>query len=140
MFNKANNLKFEEINAGDVFEFEREVTEDDVNNFAKLSGDKNPLHLEEDYAQKTQFGGRIVQGLLLASFFSALVGMYCPGKNSLYLSQSLNFRKPLTFGKKIKVKGEVTGKSESLRVITLKTTIYSADEIIIFGEAKIKIL
>lgn len=140
MTRKANKLAFDQIKIHDVFEFTRKVTQKEVARFAELSGDLNPIHVDEDFAKATPFGQRIAHGMLLASFFSSLVGMYCPGENSLYLSQSLNFRKPLFLGREVKVRGEVIGKSDSLKLITLRTTIVEGDEVLVFGEAKVKFL
>ena len=92
-------------------------------NFAKISGDFNPLHMDEQYAKKTKFGKRVCHGMLLASFFSKLVGMYLPGKNALYFSQNLNFVGPCFIGDKIIVKGEIIDKSEATKMIKIKTTI-----------------
>ena len=79
--------KLEEIEIGQKKKFSIKVTESMVNEFAKISGDFNPLHMDEQYAKSTKFGRRVCHGMLLASFFSRLVGMYLPGKNSLYFSQ-----------------------------------------------------
>lgn len=136
---KLNKLKYEDIKLGDVFSFEKLVDSELVNEFADLSEDKNPLHVDESYAQRTEFGGRIAHGMLLGSFFSALVGMLCPGEKSLYLSQSLNFRKPVALGTKVVVEGKITAKSDAARIVELETNI--KDEkgaIVVSGVARVK--
>ena len=114
---------FEEIHVGLEHSFEIIITEELEEDFAKISGDFNPLHMDEQYAKNTKFGKRVCHGMLLASFFSRLAGMYLPGKNALYFSQNLNFVGPCFIGDKIIVKGEVIDKSEATRMIKLKTTI-----------------
>lgn len=138
---KPNEFLYEEIKIGQVIEFEQEINEHMVSKFAELTGDYNPLHMDEAYAKKTLFKGRIVHGMLVASFLSTLVGMYCPGKKNLYLTQQLNFRNPLRLNKKIKVRGEVLNKVDSLKIVSIKTIISDEDgNIILDGDAKVKVV
>ncbi|SVA49181.1 uncharacterized protein METZ01_LOCUS102035, partial [marine metagenome] len=90
-----------------------------LDNFANISGDFNPLHMDEQYAKTTQFKGRVCHGMLLTSFFSRLIGMYIPGKFSLYFSQSLNFRAPCFIGDEVTITGTVTEKHNSTKMLTL---------------------
>ena len=134
-------LSFEEIKVGDTAFFEKEVDDSLVRQFADLSGDYNPLHMDESYAANTPFGGRMAHGMLLGSFFSALVGMLCPGERSLYLSQTLNFKQPAKIGAKVRVEGKVSAKSDALKVITMATIIQDASgTVLIEGEARVKVL
>ena len=138
MSRKSANYKFDDITIGLTKEFSVEITESMVDNFAEFSGDYNELHMDEDYASTTSFGKRICHGMLLASFFSRLVGMSIPGKNALYFSQSINFQSPCFIGDRIIVRGEVTEKSESTHIITIKTTILNQDsKCLIDGIAKV---
>jgi len=121
--NKPLEYSFDEMDIGLKHYFEVIIDEELEENFAKISGDFNPLHMDEQYAKETKFGKRVCHGMLLASFFSRLVGMYLPGKNALYFSQDLNFVGPCFIGDKITVQGEVIEKSEATRIIKLKTTI-----------------
>lgn len=114
---------FEEIEVGLNHSFELIINEELVSDFAEISGDFNPLHMDEQYAKDAKFEKRVCHGMLLASFFSRLIGMYLPGKNALYFSQNLNFVKPCFIGDKIIVNGEVIDKSESTKMIKIKTTI-----------------
>ena len=116
-------LNLEDIQVGYTKKFNIKVTDSMVNQFAEISGDYNPLHMNEEYAKTTKFNQRVCHGMLLASFFSRLVGMYIPGKNALYLTQSLKFISPCHIGDEVTVKGEVIKKSTVTRIITLKTTI-----------------
>ena len=89
-----SELTFEEIQIGQKEEFQVRITESLVNDFAKLSGDFSPIHINEEYAKGTIFKKRIVHGMLLSSLLSKIQGMYLPGKRALYFSQTLNFRNP----------------------------------------------
>lgn len=135
-----NNLSFNDIKVGQVFSFEVFVNKAMTRSFAKLTGDKNPLHLDNSYARKTEFGQPIVHGMLLGSFFSTLVGMLCPGKNALYLSQDLRFRNPLKFGNTVVVAGVVAAKYDTAKMMDIKTTIKDKNGIVIVdGLAKVKV-
>jgi acyl dehydratase len=136
----ANDLSFEDITIGDVYEFEREITEKDVQGFAKLTGDYNPLHLDKEYAEKTNLGRNIVHGMLAGSLFSTLLGMYCPGKRNLYMSQTLQFRNPIFFNEKLLIKGTITEKSDSTKMISIKTEIRDREKLLITGEAKVRVI
>lgn len=137
---KPNSLLYEEIKIGDIFSFEYFVDESTVFKFAELTGDFNPLHMDESYAKETLFGGRIVHGMLLAGLFSTLVGMLCPGERALYLSQDISFRNTLFLGKKIKVEGKVLSKFDGINVLEIKTLIKDLEgNIFVDGLAKIKV-
>lgn len=132
--------RYEDIQIGEVFSFRRKIDDTLVEKFAELTHDYNPLHTEEDYARRSEFGGRIAQGMLLAGLFSALIGMYCPGESSLYLSQTAHFRKPLRIGEEVVVRGEVVSKSGALKIIELKTTITDLrSTLIVDGVARVKV-
>ena len=128
---------FEDLFVGQKVTFSEKIDESLLVDFAKLSGDFNPLHMDEDYALSTNFEKRVCHGMLLASFFSQLVGMYLPGKNSLYFSQSLNFRNPCFVDDEVTIAGEITEKKSNTKIITIKTTISRGVTIIIDGTAKV---
>ena len=131
-------LDFAEIKIGMEKKFAVTITELMLENFAKLSGDYNPLHMDKDYAKNTLFKKRVCHGMLLSSFFSRLVGMYLPGQNALYLSQSLKFPTPCFINEKITVLGKVVSKSESTQIITLQTTIINeSGKCLVDGNAKV---
>lgn len=125
MTEQPAEYKFDEIVLGTKTKFAVQIDESAINKFAKISGDHNPLHMDDKYASKTQFGKRVCHGMLLASFFSRLVGMHMPGKNALYFSQTLNFQLPCYVGDKVTIEGEVIDKSQSTRMITIKTVVYN---------------
>ena len=138
MTEQSAEYKFDEIMLGVKTKFTVQINESTINEFARISGDHNPLHIDEQYAAKTQFGKRVCHGMLLASFFSRLVGMYMPGKNALYFSQTLNFQTPCFVGDKVTIEGEVIDKSQSTRIITIKTTAYNqVGKCLVDGIAKV---
>ena len=123
MTEQPAEYKFDEIILGTKTKFTVQINESLINEFARISGDNNPLHMDERYATKTPFGKRICHGMLLASFFSKLIGMHLPGKNSLYFSQTLDFQLPCFLGDTVTLEGEVIDKSPSTGIITIKTTV-----------------
>ena len=138
MTDLPNEYKFEEIKIGDSKKFTEKIDKFRLDNFAKLSGDYNPLHIDDNYATNTKFKKQVCHGMLLASFFSKLVGMYLPGKNALYFSQTLNFQAPCYVDDTITVQGEVIDKSDSTRIITLKTLIHNQTGVcLVDGMAKV---
>ena len=121
--NNPLEYSFNEIKIGLEHHFEISIDEKLEGDFAKISGDFNPLHMDEQFAKKSKFGRRVCHGMLLGSFFSRLVGMYLPGKNALYFSQNLNFVEPCFIGDIVIVKGKIINKSESTKMIKIETTI-----------------
>jgi acyl dehydratase len=137
---KANKLNYSKISEGDVYSFSRVISRQDVLAFAELSGDFNPLHVDKDFGKKSEFKANLVHGMLASSLFSTLVGMRCPGEKSLYISQTLNFKLPIYCNERLTVRGTVISKSDSTRLITLKTEILKGEKIAVFGEAKVKVM
>ena len=137
---KAANLKYDDIKEGEVYTFKRKIIRSDVMAFAGLSGDFNPLLVDEEFGSKSQFRRNIVHGMLAGSFFSALVGMYCPGEKCLYLNQTLNFKAPLFYDDEVEIRGTVMNKSDGIKLITLKTEILKEGDVKIFGEAKVRVI
>lgn len=125
MTEQPPSYKFDDIEVGQKVKFAVTIDEHMLNGFASISGDYNPLHMDERYATKTSFGKRVCHGMLLASFFSRLVGMHLPGKNALYFSQTLNFQLPCFIGDTVTIEGQVTDKSVSTKIITIKTSAYN---------------
>ena len=83
------------IKLGDTYEYRTSFTQGEVNTFADISGDRNPIHLDEEYAAKSIFGRRIVHGFLAGSVFSKVFGTIWPGEGTIYLSQDMSFRAPV---------------------------------------------
>ena len=136
--NNPLEYSFNEIKIGLEHHFEISIDEKLEEDFAKISGDFNPLHMDEQYAKKSKFGKRVCHGMLLGAFFSRLVGMYLPGKNALYFSQNLNFVGPCFIGDIVIVKGKVMNKSEATKMIKIETTIRNnAGELLVDGIAQV---
>lgn len=136
----AVRLRYEDIAVGAVVEFSRTITAEDVVRFVELTGDMNPLHVDDAFGARSAFGQRVVHGMLLAGLFSTLIGMHCPGERALYLSQTLAFRKPAFIGDAVRVRGIVTAKSDATRVITLRTEVLRGEDILVTGEARAQVL
>ena len=130
---------FGSLSVGMRYASTRTVSEADVVAFADLSGDHNPLHLDEDFAAKTRFGGRIVHGMFTASLLSAALGTRLPGTGSIYLSQSLNFRRPVRIGDTVTVVIEVVELIEKGARCRLSTTALVDGEVVMDGEALAKV-
>lgn len=137
-----SDMTFDEIELGQNAQFEITVSEDMVKKFSELSGDNNPLHMDDSYASKTPYGQRVVHGMLGASFFSRLVGMHLPGLNSVYLSQTLFFRNPIHIGARAVVRGTIIQKIESMRTVKIFTVLLDPEssEPYLDGEALVKLL
>ena len=132
------NFTLNSIKIGQKKNFSEIITKSLIDDFAKISGDYNPLHMDDEYASNTIFEKRVCHGMLLSSFFSKLIGMYLPGKNALYFSQSLQFKSPCFIDDEIFVEGEVLEKGNSTRIITVKTTIHkNSGECLVDGQAKV---
>ena len=128
------------IKVGDKATLSKTFTESDVECFAKISLDDNPIHLNREYAEKTVFGQRIVHGLLVASLLSGLMGGKFPGHGTVYLGQSLNFMAPVYIDEKVEASVEVIKIREDKPIITLKTRCVKSDgTLAIDGEAVVKV-
>jgi len=138
MIEEAKKISFEDIFIGQKENFSTKITESMVDEFSEFSGDFNPLHIDNEYAASSTFGKRIVHGMLLASFFSQLIGMKLPGENSLYFSQTLNFRSPCYINDEIQIQGEVTEKSNSTKIVSISTSIFNSSKTcLVDGIAKV---
>lgn len=118
---------YSELSVGETFGFEYTFTKDSERLFAELTGDT------------TEGPGGTVHGMLAAGLFSTLIDMYGPGKESVYVMQTLQFRNPISYGMTVTVRGEILEKSDSTHLITLKTEIIAGTLMLISGEAKIKL-
>tara|TARA_Y100000310_G_scaffold283703_1_gene305890 strand:- start:537 stop:959 length:423 start_codon:yes stop_codon:yes gene_type:complete len=137
---EPNDLSYEEVQIGSIFEFKKVLTSESIKDFITLTGNKQPLHCDEEFAKNTQFNGIIAHGLHVSSYFSTLFGMLCPGKNCLCLTHQLNYKKPVYPNSEILVRGIVKDKIDSVKVIIMKTEILCNGEIVVDGEAKVTLL
>lgn len=137
---EAKDLKWEDIKVGDTAAFSHTITEADVADFARLSGDYNPLHVDENYARTTKFGKRIVYGAFLQALASRLIGMSLPGRRCLYLGQNSQFKNPAFIDDAVEVFGEVKNKSESTKIIDILIEIRRGKEVLMSSEVKTQVL
>ena len=129
-----------EYRIGQIATISKTVSDNDVKQFAKLVGDENPIHIDDEFAKQSQFGKRIVHGMFGASLISAVLGMKLPGPGAIYLSQFLQFTAPVFIGDKITAQVKVVKILKNKPIITMETNcINQNDEIIIKGEAVVKI-
>jgi 3-hydroxybutyryl-CoA dehydratase len=115
------------------------VTEADIKAFAAVSGDDNPLHLDEAYAARTPFKGRIAHGLLAASYVSAVLGTQLPGPGAVYLSQSLRFRRPVRIGDTVTARVSIAAIDAEKKRVTLETVCLVDGKTVVDGEAVIMV-
>lgn len=116
---QLSNYTYEEISIGQTASYSKQITELDIQLFAAVSGDVNPVHLDADYAAGSMFGERIAHGMLTGAIISAALAMELPGPGTIYLSQNLRFRLPVKIGDIITVVLEVTEKRDRRKIITL---------------------
>lgn len=125
----------EDLQVGATHSSSRVVSEVDIQNFAEVSGDFNPLHMDEEFARQTKFGSRIAHGMLTASFVSALLANHLPGPGCTYVSQTLKFKAPVRIGDTVVAHVTVTNLRISRKLVTLKTEVYVGDTLVLGGEA-----
>ena len=114
------------------------VSDEDIKAFARISGDHNPVHMNEEYAKGTMFGGRIAHGMLVASLISAVLGTRLPGPGAIYLSQKLRFLAPVRPGDEVTARVRITGWDPEKGRVTLLTEVANKKGIaVITGEAQL---
>lgn len=126
---------FEDLTLGQEASLTKTVTEKDIQGFAEISGDKNPVHLDAQYAAGTLFKERIAHGMLSAGYISAVFGMELPGPGAIYVSQTLNFKGPVKIGDKVTAKVKVVELIEGKRRARFETTCTVNDNAVLVGEA-----
>ena len=125
----------EDLHPGMTAAHARTVTEADVILFAGISGDQNPVHLNQEFAEGTRFKGRIAHGMLTASFISTVLGNKLPGPGCIYVSQNLKFKAPVRAGDTVHTRVTVTGVLHEKGRVRLETICRVGDVIVIEGEA-----
>ena len=129
------------IGIGNSFAKTREVTEELVRAFAELSGDFNPIHLDEKFAANTRFGRRIAHGMLSGAFISAVLGNEFHERKIVYLSQKMKFVSPVYIGDTITTTATVKQIREERRIVTLETVCTNQDDTVsVQGEAMVMVL
>jgi acyl dehydratase len=115
------------------------VTEERISQFAEASDDFNPVHMDEGFASKTAYRGRIAHGLLSASFGSAVVGTLLPGAGAIYLGQTLAFYKPVRIGDVVVARVTVSAIDEASARVVLRCEGFVGNELIMDGEATVRV-
>ena len=142
MSDEARAASYDELAVGDAASFTVTISESLVREFAGISGDRNPLHVDPAYASETSFKRPVAHGMIAGALFSRLVGMYLPGKYSLYLSQTLRFRAPIFPETEVTIRGKVIHKSDANKIVSVETIAEDAatKEVFVTGEAMVQLL
>lgn len=135
---KLENIPFEELEVGTRDSLSRTLTEQDLLLFAKVSGDTNPVHLDEAFAATTQFESRIAHGMWTASLISCALATKLPGPGGIYLGQELKFMRPVKIGDRVTVELEVLEINERRKRATVSTNVVNQDgKTVVKGKAEI---
>lgn len=129
----------EELSVGMTAEKRVEITEARIQHFAEASDDFNPVHMDEEFASKTAYRGRIAHGLLSASIGSAVVGTILPGAGAIYLSQTLAFHKPVRIGDILIARVTVAAVDTETARVVLTAEGYVGDDLVMNGEATVRV-
>ena len=132
-----NKIPIEEIEIGMNVSYSQTITDADIKAFAGISGDRNPVHLDENYAQNSKFKKRIAHGMMTASYFSALFGTKIPGEGCVYTHQSLNFKRPVYINDTVEATVTVTEVDIEKRRVKFKTVCKVDNKIVTDGEAEL---
>lgn len=130
---------FEDLSIGQKASFGKTITEADIVLFAAVTGDTNPMHLNAEYAKDSIFGERIAHGMLAAGLITKVMGTQLPGPGTIYLSQSLRFRKPVRIGDTVTATVEITGLNAEKHRATLTTVCTVKGEPVLEGEALVAV-
>lgn len=131
----SNGYFFEDLQVGQTATLSKTITDADILLYAAVSLDTNPIHLDDETARLSRFGGRIAHGMLSAGLISALLGTRLPGPGTIYLRQSLAFKAPVKIGQTVKAIVEITDLNVPRKSATLRTTCMVKEDVVIEGEA-----
>ncbi|MEJ1298490.1 MAG: MaoC/PaaZ C-terminal domain-containing protein [Candidatus Sedimenticola sp. (ex Thyasira tokunagai)] len=132
------SIPYQELEIGATATYEKSLTEEDLVLFATTSGDVNPVHLDEAYAADSMFKGRIAHGMWSAGLISAALATVLPGPGSIYLGQSLNFRRPVRLGDRLTVTLKVKEKRDDKQIVTIDCKVKNQDgRLVVDGEASV---
>lgn len=130
---------FEDMKLGMWATFAKTLTDADLVLFVGVSGDTNPVHLDEDYAAGTMFKGRVAHGALTASFISTVLGTKLPGPGSIYVAQTLKFKAPVHVGDTVTARCEAIELNPERKFVIFKTQCFVRETLVIDGEATLKL-
>lgn len=132
-------VPIEEISVGMSVSYSQTITDSDIKTFSGVSGDHNPIHVDQNYAAESRYGKRIAHGLMTASFFSGLFGTKLPGRGCVYVSQNLTFKRPVYIDDTVTATIEVTNVDIDKRVVSFDTTCKVNNKTVTTGNAEIHI-
>lgn len=131
-------MRFDELEVGMAAQLDRTIRGADIDEFARLTGDTNPVHVDEDAARRSRFGERIAHGMLTAGLVSAVLGTRLPGPNAIYMGQTLRFTRPVPIGSTITARVEVIEIIRDKRRVRLATTCTDQEgHLVLEGEASL---
>ncbi len=130
---------FEDLELGMTEIYAKTITDADIVAFAGISGDNNPIHINQEFASETRFEGRIAHGLLIASFISTVIGMKLPGPGCIYLNQTLRFQSPVIVGDTVTARVTVSNLIAEKKMAEFDTVCTVGDRVVIDGTALIKV-
>ncbi len=130
-------MKFEDIKIGMSESYSQTITDSDIKSFAGISGDKNPIHMSDEYAESSRFKRRIAHGMLLSSFFSSIFGTKIPGNGCVYVNQSLNFKKPVYLNDTVTAIVTVIEIDINKRRVFFDTVCKVKNKIVLEGQAEL---
>lgn len=133
--NNLHGYYLEDLEVGMSDSFAKTISEADVYGFAGISGDTNPVHINEEYASTTPFGQRIAHGMLSAALISTVAGTKLPGPGAIYVDQQIKFKAPLFIGQTARAEITVKEINERRRRVLCDTNVYVGDKVIATGEA-----
>jgi 3-hydroxybutyryl-CoA dehydratase len=134
-----NGLRLEDLSLGQSAEISHVVTDADIRTFAAVSGDNNPVHLDEAYAAATPFKTRIAHGMLSAGYISAVLGTRLPGPGAIYISQTMNFKRPVRIGDEVITRVTVSAIDAERARVSLATVCEVAGKAVVEGEAVVMV-
>ncbi|MGE0027264.1 MAG: MaoC family dehydratase [Thermoleophilia bacterium] len=128
-------LTIDQLAVGDSAQIERTFTQDDIDAFARVSGDDNPAHVDAAWAEASMFGGRVVHGVLTAGLISAVLGTKLPGPGAIYMSQTLKWLAPVKPGEALTATVTVREIVAEKKRIVLDTVVTRGEDVVLTGEA-----
>lgn len=134
---QSRNTPYDVLEVGQTASYSKTVEERDIQLFAALSGDRNPVHLDADYAATTMFKERIAHGMFSGALISAAVACELPGPGTIYLGQQMRFTAPVKLGDTLTVRLEILEKLPKFRVRVATRVFNQRDELVVDGEAEI---
>lgn len=134
-----SSIPIEEIKVGMKVSYSQTITDADIKAYAGLSGDHNPVHVNQEFAEQSRYGKRLAHGMMSIGFFSALFGMRLPGPGCVYVAQSMKFKRPVYIDDTVTAVAEVTDVCLDKKRVFFSTNCYVKSKIVISGDAEIYI-